>query len=197
MTTGQAYHILGLRPGAGRMEIERAYAAALGHLQRQLVPGTPLAVRRKAQEKITELTCAYKLLKSVAAPTVQPPRPVSMPLGPTPAGPPHSWVLPAGFVVAAVVLVAAVLGMRPSPSPQKEGTARLRVLSVPWSYVIVDGQSLGPSGQAKAFILKPGDRKVVLRQGERVLSQTVHLAEDSETVIKAQLEKGYIDVAQK
>jgi hypothetical protein len=29
------------------------------------------------------------------------------------------------------------------------------------------------------------------------MSQTVHLAEDSETVIKAQLEKGYIDVAQK
>jgi len=197
MTTGQAYHILGLRPGAGRMEIERAYIAALRVLRLQLVPGTPLAVRRKAQEKITELTCAYQLLKSVAAPTAQPTGPVSVPSGPTPSRPAHSWVLPAGFAVAALVLVAVVFGMWPSPAPQEPKTARLRVLSVPWSYVTVDGQSLGPSGQAKAFILKPGDRKVVLRQGERVLSQTVHLAEDSETVIKAQLEKGYIDVAQK
>lgn len=196
MTTGQAYHILGLRPGADRTEIERAYAAALGHLQRQLVPGTPLAVRRKAQGEITELTCAYQLLKSVAAPAVRPTGPFSMPPGPTPAGSPHPWALPAGFAVAAVVLVAAVFGLRPSPSPQGQKTARLRVLSAPWSYVTVDGQSLGPSGQVEAFTLKPGDRKVVLRQGERVLSRTVHLTEDSETIIKAQLEKGQIDVAQ-
>jgi hypothetical protein len=197
MTTGQAYHILGVRPGASRTDIERAYAAALGRLQRQLVPGTPLAERQKAPKKMAELDCAYQLLKSVAAPTVQPTGPVSMPSGPTPAGPPHLWVLPAGFAVAAVVLVAVVFGMRPSPAPQEPKTARLRVLSVPWSYVTVDGQSLGPSGQVEAFILKPGDRTVVLRHGDRVLSQTVHLAEDSETIIKAQLEKGYIDVAQK
>jgi len=169
MTTGQAYHILGLRPGAGRMEIERAYTAVLGRLQRQLVPGTPLAVRRKAQEKITELTCAYQLLKSVAAPTAQPTGPFSMPPGPTPAGSPHPWVLPAGFAVAVVVIVAVVFGMGSSPAPQEPKTAWLRVLSVPWAYVTVDGQSLGPSGQVEAFILTPGDRTVVLRQGERVL----------------------------
>jgi hypothetical protein len=61
----------------------------------------------------------------------------------------------------------------------------------------VDGKSLGPSGQLDAFTLKPGEHKVVLRQGDRVLSQTVHLPEHSETVIKAQLEKGQIDVAHK
>jgi hypothetical protein len=178
------------------MEIEQAYIAVLGRLQRQLVPGTPLAVRQKAPEQFAELSRAYQLLKSVAAPTVQPTGPVSMPSGPTPAGAPHPWVMPAGFIVAAIVLVAVVLSMRPSISPRRQKTARLRVLSVPWSYVTVDGQSLGPSGQVEAFILKPGDRKVVLRHGGRVLSQTVHLAEGSETIIKAQLEKGYIDVAQ-
>lgn len=197
MTPDQACTILSVRPGASRIDIEKAHAAALRVLRLQLVPGTPLAIRQKAQEKMAELDCAYQLLKSVAAPTVQPTGPVSVPSGPTPSRPAHSWVLPAGFAVAALVLVAVVFGMRSSPAPQEPKTARLRVLSVPWSYVTVDGQSLGPSGQVEAFILTPGDRTVVLRQGERILSQTVHLAEGSETIIKAQLEKGQINVAQK
>jgi len=195
MTTGQACHILGVRPDAGRTEIERAHTVALGRLQRQLLPGIPQAVRQKAQEQIIELSSAFEILKSVAAPTVQPTPPVSLPPGPTPAGPLYPWVLPAGFVLAAIVLVVAVLGMRPSISPRRQRTARLRVLSVPWSYVTVDGESLGPSGQIEAFTLKPGDHEVVLRQGNRVLSQTVHLPKASETIIKAQFEKGLIDVA--
>jgi hypothetical protein len=196
MTIGQAYRILGLGPGAGQAEIAQAHAAALRALQLQLVPGTPLAVRQRAQDQIVELHNAYELLKTTAASTVQPTGPVSMP-GSAPTGPFCLWALPAGLVLAAIVLVVALLGTRPSTPPQRQKTARLRVLSVPWSEVTVDGKSLGPSGQVEAFLLKPGDHKIVLRQGDRVLSQTVHLPGNSETIIKAQFEKGQIDVVRK
>ena len=120
------------------------------------------------------------------------------PFGSGPAPPAYGWVIPAGFVLAAAVMLFIILCcVRSNASPDKSGTARLRVLSVPWSQVEVDGQPLGPSGQIGAFALKPGDHKVVLRQGNRVLSQTVHLSEDSETTVKAQLEKGKIDVIHK
>ncbi len=130
-----------------------------------------------------------------------PPRPPAMPpnpFGQGPVAPTYPWVIPAGFVLAAVVMLSVVvLCVGSTISLERQKTARLRVLSVPWSHVKVDGRSLGPSGQVDAFALKPGEHEVVLRQGDRVLSQTVHLPEHSETVIKAQLEKGHIDVEQK
>ena len=129
-----------------------------------------------------------------AAPPAMPPNP----FGQGPTAPTYPWVIPAGFVLAAVVmLLVVVLCVGSTISLERQKTARLRVLSVPWSQVKVDGRSMGPSGQVDAFALKPGEHKVVLRQGDRVLSQTVHLEEHSETIIRAQLEKGQIDVAQK
>ena len=63
MTTGQAYHILGVRPGASRTEIEQAHTAALRVLQLQLAPGTPLAVRQRAQDQIAALKTAFERVK--------------------------------------------------------------------------------------------------------------------------------------
>jgi hypothetical protein len=128
----------------------------------------------------------------------QPPAMMPNPFGQGPVASTYPWVLPAGFVLAAVVMLSViVLCVGSTASLERQKTARLRVLSVPWSHVKVDGKSLGPSGQIDAFALKPGDHEVVLRQGDRVLSQTVHLPEHSETVIKVQLERGHIDVAHK
>jgi hypothetical protein len=128
----------------------------------------------------------------------QPPTMMPNPFGPGPVAPTYPWVLPAGFVLAAAVMVLViVLCLGPTASLDRHKTARLRILSVPWSYVTVDGRLLGPSGQTDAFPLQPGDHEVVLRQEDRVLSYRVHLSENCETVLKAQLEKGQIDVAHK
>lgn len=275
MTATQAYQVLNVRPGAGLVEIEQAYKAALRTLQLQLVPGQPVAVRQKAQAQIAELKSAFEFLKNTMAPGAQPawagvqpqpqvqppanptirpmpmppippaaipqvppaatpwiqpamapqgqpfagfpmqppvmpgfqpvagftPQPPAMPpnpFGQGPAAPAYPWVVPVGFVLAAAVMLSVVvLCVGSTVSLERQKTARLRVLSVPWSQVKVDGKSLGPSGQIDAFALKPGEHEVVLRQGDRILSQTVHLPEHSETIIKAQLEKGRIDVAQK
>jgi hypothetical protein len=106
--------------------------------------------------------------------------------------------MPAGFVLAAVVMLFIILRcVRSDASAYRNGTARLRVLSVPWSRVEVDGESLGPSGQVDAFVLRSGDHKLVLSRENRAISRTISLSEDSETIIKAQLEKGKIDVSHK
>jgi hypothetical protein len=129
---------------------------------------------------------------------VQPPAMMPNPFGAGPAAVTYPWIIPAGLVLAAAVMLSVVLlCMGPTASLKRQESARLRVLSVPWSYVTVDGQSLGPSGQVDAFALKPGEHTATLRQGQRILSQTLQLPEKSETVIKVQLEKGTIDVAHK
>jgi len=217
MTTGQAYHILGIRPGASRTEIEQAYTAALRVLQLQLVPGTPLAVRQRAQDQIAALKTAFERVKNAAVPHVQPPRtgryrqPQVQPVvgsaeQPRAAGPaalhpvfavPNPVIL-ASFVLAGIVVLFVVLFcVRSTASDSENRTAQLRVLSVPWSYVEVDGTPLGPSGQIDPFTLKPGEYKLVLCQGGRVLARTISLRENRETVVKAQLEKGQINVVHK
>lgn len=216
MTTGQAYHILGVRPGASRTEIEQAHTVALRVLQLQLAPGTPLAVRQRAQDQIAALKTAFERMKKAAA-HVQPTRdgrysqpqvqPVAGSTGQPRASGPASLhpvcavpnpVILASFVLAGIVVLFFVLFcVRSTASDGENRTAQLRVLSVPWSYVEVDGTLLGPSGQVAPFTLKPGEYRLVLCQGDRVLARTISLLEDRETVVKAQLEKGQIDVIHK
>ena len=125
-----------------------------------------------------------------------PPGLMPNPFSPGQAAPTYPWIIPAGFVLAAVIMLfVVVLCIGSTASQEGQKTARLRVLSVPWSQVTVDGKSLGPSGQLDAFVLKPGDHEIVLRQGERVLSRTVYLPENSETIFKAQFEKEQTHVA--
>lgn len=129
---------------------------------------------------------------------VQPPPMPPNPFGPGPTVPSYPWVLPAGFVMAAAVtLVVVILCVNPSFSWGRGKTARLRVLSVPWSQVRVNGEALGPSGQVEPFALKPGVYRLELCQGQKVLSRRIELSENAETLVEAQLEKGQIHVAQR
>lgn len=129
---------------------------------------------------------------------IQPTGPAAIPLGLSPAAPSYPWVVPASFVLAAAVMLFVILlCVGSSASLSRKKTARLRVLSVPWSYVTVDGTLLGPSGQVEAFALKPGEYKLALCKGDTVLSRTLRLPKDCETIVEAQLEKGQINVTQK
>ncbi len=108
------------------------------------------------------------------------------------------WVIPAGFILAAaVMLIVILLCLGSGISAKGPKTARLRVLSVPWSDVKVNGESLGPSGQVEAFALKPGRYTLSLWQGDSVLSRTIELMENTETVVEAQFEQGTIHAKQK
>ena len=112
-------------------------------------------------------------------------------------GVPNPVILASLVLAGIVVLFVVLFSVRSTASDNQDRTAQLRILSVPWSYVEVDGTPLGPSGQVDPFTLKPGEYKLVLYQGGRVLARTICLRENRETIVKAQLEKGQIDVIHK
>lgn len=231
MTLDQAYTILGLRPGADRIEVEQAYTASMRKLRLQMTPGMPMATRHQAPNRIPQLERAFELVKNAATPRTQPtsarrcPPPKAKPPGrhagpPRTASPPASQpvssvprlVVAAGAVVVmGIVAVLIVLFSARSKAPETVSesvvptaileapstTARLRVLSVPWSYAEVDGKPLGPSGQVDAFTVRPGKHQLVLRQGNRIFPVTVSVPENHETTVYAQLEKGQVHVSHK
>jgi hypothetical protein len=174
-----------------------------------MVPGMPLATRHQAQDQTLELTAAFELVKNAATLHTQPTaasRPAFQPVFAVPR-----LVVIAGAVAVGIVTLLIVLFLAHSMAPETaseaavhtvaleapSGTAKLRVLSVPWSYVEVDGTALGPSGQVDAFTVQPGKCQLVLRQGNRALPMTISVPENYETTVQAQLEKGQIHVSHK
>ena len=72
----------------------------------------------------------------------------------------------------------------------KREPARLRVLSVPWCEVAIDGKAFGSSGQAKAFELSEGRHELVLRRNEKVLTRSIRLYGGQQVVVKVLFEQG-------
>jgi len=89
-----------------------------------------------------------------------------------------------------------VAGHTAAPARVEKPMVRMRVLSVPWCYVEVDGKSLGPSGQAEAFEVREGPHKLRLFRGNKVLTKTIELTKGSHVVVKAQFDKDRIDVSE-
>lgn len=217
MTVSQACRILNVKAGCSRREIEQVYKARLQLLQLQLVAGRPLAVREKAEHDIAQLKTACEFLMQKAGNGAQShPRhpqkhPVSMPVGGSPRQTParrtrvasqwavapisNSGVL-TSFLIAAMVMLGVILLCSGSlVSENSNKTAKLRVLSVPWCYVEIDGKPMGSSGQAEARALQEGRHRFVLRRDNMVLSRSVYLPKDSLTIIKVGFEEGTIDVS--
>jgi hypothetical protein len=82
----------------------------------------------------------------------------------------------------------------PSAIPAARLPAKLRVLSVPWCQVEVDGRALGPSGQLHAFELTEGKHALRLVRGSQAVSRDVVIDGASETVVKVQFDAGIVHV---
>ena len=250
MTEDEAYRILGIPRGSGRADIEQAYRDECSKLQRQMVPGRSLPLRRRAAQQLAQLASARELLqKQRPTGSGYPPgsgqRPMPAPAGngprPLPRGrqgwPSFTALAPlprpaliTSFLIAASVMCVIMLlcfnvsaepkedvhtqsayaatpqqdhpnssVSRPiAPSLQQNSTpARLRVLSVPWCHVEIDGRSVGPSGQAEAFELQAGAHQLRLRCENRVLSHRLVLEPAQRVKVWVQFEKGKIHVTTK
>ena len=212
MTIVQACQVLNVKPGINQAELKRIYLDAFKQLQLMLVPGQPVATRQKAQQQMAALKSAFDYLQDKVGPSAMPmgakgatqskghsagrcathpcsPIPVFPSQGPT--VPAFRWVRSAGFMLAVAVLLIVILMCVGSAT---RGEAYLRIQSVPWSDVKVNGMPLGPSGQAAPFVMKPGKCKLELSRGDKVLVQKIELKASLETIVKAQFDKGEINV---
>ena len=216
MTVNEAYRIIGVSNGSSRSQIECAYKAKCQKLQRQLVAGQSLTTRQKAEQQISELAAAWDVLKntppqgsghsSTHKQAQTQPQQAGSPLPPLgrqqnrcgspTAMPLTNHALVVSFVIAAVVMLfVIVLCVNASVNHSKSRMAQLRVLSVPWCNVKVDGKKLGPSGQAKVFKVVEGKHKLKLQRGNRVLTKKIQLIRDRQTTVRVQFEKGWINVS--
>ena len=78
----------------------------------------------------------------------------------------------------------------------KKAKEHLRVLSVPWCYVEIDGKPLGPSGQAKPFEVTEGKHTLTFRRNGRILTKKIDVPKGQKILVKATLDKGIINVIQ-
>jgi hypothetical protein len=72
----------------------------------------------------------------------------------------------------------------------------MRVLSVPWCEVELDGRPLGASGQLAAFEVSEGPHKLVLKRNGKVLTRTIALPAGRQTIVKIDFEGGQVHVDQ-
>jgi hypothetical protein len=224
MTVAEAYRVMGARADSDSVELERIYRARLQKLQRLLIPGHLVAIRQQAQQQVAELAQAWEVLQKHVVRRCPPPdRRTYSGAGATTWSPPRMVEMGVGFLItAAIMCVITSLcftqaplnrSMRKSvPAKPKEEIprvatrpvappivetpmARMRVLSVPWCEVELDGRPFGPSGQSAAFEVSEGTHTLVLQRNGMVLTRKITLRAGRQSVVKIDFEgeRVYVD----
>lgn len=67
MTKAEAYRFLGTSRSVARFRAERLYQQKCRHLQLQMVPGMPVAIRQRAQVELAQLDAAWRIITAAGA----------------------------------------------------------------------------------------------------------------------------------
>jgi hypothetical protein len=218
MTTAEAYGVLGVNPICNITEIEKTYIKKFNELRLQAQYGNLITVRNTAQQKMAQLKDAFEHLKKqhmqiparAAAVPQGFPQPFLIPPaqhvntaargpGANPRGalPLSNRHVAASFIIAGLMMLVVILfSISASGSFKPKPIASLRVLSVPWCYVAIDGKRLGESGQPEAFKVSEGTHELKLWMNNKVLTRRIELKEGSNVVVKAQFDKGTVNVGE-
>jgi hypothetical protein len=224
MTVTEAYHVVGARADSDSVELEQLYRVRMQELQLLLIPGHPVAIRQQAQQQVAELAQAWEVLQKHVVRRYPPPdRRTYSGAAATTWSPPRMVEMGIGFLITAAMMYAITSlcftqaplnrSMRKSvpAKPEKENPrvatypvtppivktpmARMRVLSVPWCDVELDGRPFGASGQTAAFEVSEGIHTLVLQRNGKVLTRKITLRAGRQTVIKVDFEgeRVYVD----
>ena len=213
MTLNEAYNLLGVSRHAAFADIQQAYQSRLKQFQLKLSACTNPSDRQIAQDKIKQLTETMVVIqKNMPQSSTIPPitnQNTTVPQTKIPR--PHfktnqhstsasttkisaqSVIISLG-IAAFLMLLMAILCTCSYSDYKARSMGMLRVISVPWCEVELDGKSLGPSGQPKAFKVVKGNHKLVLRKGDKTLVKRIRLDKDKLTVVNVQFKQGQIYV---
>ena len=219
MTLDEAYSVLGISRHSAFGDAEQAYKDCLKQLQLKLGVCTNRPDRQLTQEMIKQLMEAWRMIRGHAAPN-NPAPPAANPKTSAPqtrvprpypntnrhstntnASASTTKVSPQSVFIAlaatAFLMFLVIILCRYSYSDYKaRSTATLRVISVPWCEVELDGEKLGDSGQPKAFEVVQGKHKLTFRKGDKTLMKDIRLYKNKLTVVKVQFSKGEVNVDQ-
>lgn len=218
MTRAEAYAVLGINPNCSLPEIEKAYIDNFNKLRLQAQYGNLVSVRNNAQQQMAHLKDAWEYLKKhhVQIPVCpaarpqgfnQPPpippaqqfnttarQPRTNPFGTMPLANRH---LAASFIIAGSMMLVVILSSISALGGFKtKPTASLRVFSVPWCYVEIDGKKFGESGQPEPFEIIEGRHTIKLKREGYLLTKNFKLRKGQRILVKAHLDKGIINVIQ-
>ena len=221
MTLQQAYNILGASSGMALADIERVYRRQCQKLQRQLIPGQPVSLRQVAQKNLAQLTSAWEMVKKTASRTTRPKPTKPTPLPSRPHRTSRGWKtnrvplsnrsLAVSFtIVILMIMVLCFATSSDSPKTVKQASVPLatltpipvakpkpgflRVWSAPWCQVELDGQSLGPSGQANPFKITAGRYMLTLKRNQKKLTRAIHITSGQHVLVKVQFDRQIIEV---
>lgn len=99
-------------------------------------------------------------------------------------------------IAAFLILLVVILCTRNYSDYKARSMGLLRVISVPWCDVELDGKQLGPSGQVEAFRAVKGNHKLVFRKRDKILTTNIQLSKDKLTTVNVQFKEGEIHVKQ-
>ena len=219
MTLDEAYTVLGVSRYSALADIQQAYQSCLKQLQLRLSTCTSPLDRQKVQNMIKQLVEALGVIQKNAAQnnpvppitnqkTSAPQTSIPRPRSGTNRHPKNTHTSPSTTQVSGqnaiiplgiatfLMLLVAILCTSSYSNYKAKSMGMLRVISVPWCEVELDGKSLGPSGQQKAFIVVKGNHKLVLRKGDRTLIKRIRLDKDKLTIVNVQFKQGHIYVKQ-
>ena len=217
MTLDQAYKVLGVGRHTAFADIQQAYQSRLKQLQLKLSACTSPSDRKIAQDLIKQLVEAWTIIQKntpqnnivppIASPKTSAPQ-TKIPL-PRPKTSRHSnnthtsasttnvstkSVVIALAIAAFLMLMVITLCTCSYSDYKARSMGMLRVISIPWCEVELDGKSLGPSGQVGAFNVVKGKHKLVLRKGDKTLIKQIQTEKDKLTTVTVQFKQGDIYV---
>ena len=203
MSEVEARQIIGISNNAGFAEAEQAYDNLLHKLRLKILPGNNAAKRVEAERKISQLMTAWEVLQKTYSAGGYPQPAAQYTQTPT-AMPPAVFgsssipgqVQIAGIAIAALFMfIILITCMNSCRSYKQSRMAQLRILSVPWCYVEIDGKSVGQSGQVDAFKIIEGTHRLTFKSNGRVQTESIKIKRGQSFIAKVNFARSTVYVS--
>lgn len=189
MDLQQAMTILGIDQTADLEQVKRVYITLINNAKSKTV-GKNHNRRKQYEQQITEITTAFEIVKKHLENSSQP-----LPTAAQNVITYDKNVIAMAFVL--IVLVFSVLvPMLIGNSIRKRiyDQSDVRVISVPWCDVYIDGEYAGKSGRPQPFKISTGKHRFVFKRGPEALVKKIKTKKDVEMVIFVNIKRKRIDV---